>query len=96
MSSFNSAPLDSRQLRAFVTLARTGSFTGAANYNNIASSTITDAIAQGGGSVIGTGGVVKSFSANASYSGTVATAVPAPGAIALAGLAGLISRRRRA
>ena len=57
---------------------------------------ITDTIAQGGGSIIGAGGVVKSFSANTSFSGTVATAVPAPGAIALAGLTGLISRRRRA
>ena len=58
--------------------------------------TITDAIAQGGGSIIGSGGVVKSFSANTSFSGTVATAVPAPGAVALVGLAGMLSRRRRA
>jgi MYXO-CTERM domain-containing protein len=57
--------------------------------------TITDALASGGGSIIGAGGVVKSFSANTSFSGTVATAVPAPGAMALVGLAGLLARRRR-
>ena len=59
--------------------------------------TITDALASGGGSIIGAGGVVRSFTANASYSGnTVTTAVPAPGAAALIGLAGLVARRRRA
>ena len=59
--------------------------------------TITDALAAGGGSIIGAGGVVRSFSANASYSGNVETAaVPAPGAAALIGLAGLAARRRRA
>ena len=59
--------------------------------------TITDALASGGGSIIGAGGVVRSFSANASYSGNTETsAVPAPGAAALIGLAGVMSRRRRA
>ena len=60
--------------------------------------TITDATTSTGStSIIGSGGVVKSFSANASYSGNVATAaVPAPGAFALIGLAGLVARRRRA
>lgn len=58
--------------------------------------TITDAIAAGGGSIIGSNGIVKSFSANASYSGNTATVpVPAPGAVALVGLAGLVSARRR-
>lgn len=59
--------------------------------------TITDAITSSGStSIIGPGGVVRSFTANASYSGNVDTAaVPAPGAAALIGLAGLISRRRR-
>lgn len=57
--------------------------------------TLTDATAVGGGSLIGAGGVVKSFSANASFSGNVAT-TPAPGAMALLGLAGFAGRRRRA
>jgi MYXO-CTERM domain-containing protein len=59
--------------------------------------TITDALAADGGSIIGSNGVIQSFSANSSYSGNVATtAVPAPGAAALIGLAGLATRRRRA
>ncbi len=58
--------------------------------------TITDALASGGGSIIGADGVVRSFSANASFSGNCQTvAVPAPGVAALLGLAGLASRRRR-
>ncbi|MFM7261507.1 MAG: PEP-CTERM sorting domain-containing protein [bacterium] len=56
--------------------------------------TITDALATGGGGIVGTGGVVKSFTANASYSGNVDT-VPAPGALALLGLAGVVCGRRR-
>ncbi len=56
--------------------------------------TLTDAVAVGGGSLIGAGGVVKSFDANASYSGNTET-VPGPGSIALLGLAGLAGRRRR-
>lgn len=58
--------------------------------------TITDALASGGGSIVGTGGVVRSFTANASYSGNTST-VPAPGAAALLALAGLScgGRRRR-
>jgi MYXO-CTERM domain-containing protein len=60
--------------------------------------TITDAITSTGStSIIGAGGAVKSFTANASYSGNVETAaVPAPGTAALVGLAGLVTRRRRA
>ncbi|NBP51569.1 MAG: hypothetical protein EBU70_10430 [Actinobacteria bacterium] len=59
--------------------------------------TITDAATSTGStSIIGAGGVVKSFTANASYSGNVDTmAVPAPGAAALVGLAGVVARRRR-
>ncbi|MFM7807587.1 MAG: hypothetical protein ACKPEA_06610, partial [Planctomycetota bacterium] len=60
--------------------------------------TITDATTSTGStSIIGSGGVVRSFTANASFSGNVDTfAVPAPGAMALIGLAGLATRRRRA
>lgn len=57
--------------------------------------TITDALAVGGGSIIGSGGVVRSFSANASFSGNTQTVVPAPGALALLGLAGFAAGRRR-
>lgn len=57
--------------------------------------TLTDAVAVGGGSLIGPGGVVRSFEANASFSGNAAT-TPAPGAIALMALSGLAGRRRRA
>lgn len=58
---------------------------------------ITDATTSTGStSIIGPGGVVRSFTANASYSGSVETmAVPTPGALALVGLAGLATRRRR-
>lgn len=57
--------------------------------------TLTDAVATGGGSLIGAGGVVRSFEANASFSGNAAT-TPAPGALALLALSGLAGRRRRA
>lgn len=58
--------------------------------------TITDALASGGGSIIGAGGVVRSFTANASYSGNTETVVvPAPGALALVALAGAAAARRR-
>lgn len=57
--------------------------------------TLTDAVAVGGGSLIGAGGVVRSFEANASFSGNAST-TPAPGAIALLALSGLAGRRRRA
>lgn len=56
--------------------------------------TLTDAIAIGGGNLIGAGGVVKSFDANASFSGNTET-IPGPGSIALLALAGLAGRRRR-
>ncbi len=55
---------------------------------------LTDAIALDGGDLIGPGGVVKSFDANASYSGNTET-IPAPGALALLGAAGLVGARRR-
>jgi hypothetical protein len=56
--------------------------------------TITDAVATSGGGIVGAGGVVNSFSANASYSGNTAT-VPAPGALALLGVAGVVGARGR-
>lgn len=56
--------------------------------------TITDALVAGGfANLIGPGGVVRSFDANASFSGN--TAVPTPGAMALVGLGGLMVARRR-
>lgn len=60
--------------------------------------TITDAkTAAGSTSIVGVGGVVQSFTANASYSGnTTTTPVPTPGALVLAGAGALNARRRRA
>jgi MYXO-CTERM domain-containing protein len=73
-------------------LATTGNFTtGPANPQE-GVFTLTDATTLTGGPLISTGGVVNSFSANASYSGNTMT--PSPGAIALLGLAGLMVRRR--
>jgi MYXO-CTERM domain-containing protein len=60
--------------------------------------TITDAITTvvnpGSSSIVGAGGVLRSFVANTSYSGNSAT-VPTPGALALVGLGGLLAARRR-
>jgi hypothetical protein len=56
--------------------------------------TLTDVLVAGGGSIFGVGGAFKSFDANASFSGTTAL-VPAPGAVALAGLGGLLVARRK-
>ncbi len=56
--------------------------------------TLTDVLVQGGGSMFAAGGVFKDFAANASFSGT-SNLVPTPGAIALAGLGGLLVGRRR-
>lgn len=55
---------------------------------------LTDAVAVNGGDIIGEGGVVQSFDANASFSGNTET-IPAPGALALLSVAGLVSARRR-
>ena len=71
-----------------------GNFTTAPYNPQEAVFTITDALASGGGSIIGAGGVVNSFTANASYSGNTAT-VPGPGAAALIGVAGLMASRKR-
>lgn len=57
--------------------------------------TITDALASAGGSIIGAGGIVNSFTANTSFSGNTATFVPAPGALSLVALATAVSSRRR-
>jgi hypothetical protein len=57
--------------------------------------TVTDLLVTGGGPLV-SDGVMRSWSANASYSGN-SEVVPAPGAIALAGLGGLlVARRKRA
>jgi hypothetical protein len=58
--------------------------------------TLTDIVTPGGGGIFATGGVFKSFTANASFSGNTEV-VPAPGAFALVGAAGLLvaGRRRR-
>lgn len=56
--------------------------------------TLTDLVALGGGSVFSEGGVIRSFQANASFSGT-SSVVPTPGAVALAGLGVLAASRRR-
>lgn len=56
--------------------------------------TLTDVLVPGGGGIFGAGGVFKDFTANASFSGTT-NLVPAPGAIALAGVGGLLVARRR-
>ncbi|MCG3122637.1 MAG: hypothetical protein GIKADHBN_01029 [Phycisphaerales bacterium] len=56
--------------------------------------TLTDVLVAGGGSMFAAGGVFKDFAANASFSGTSAL-VPAPGAIALAGIGGLLVARRK-
>ncbi len=60
--------------------------------------TITDAITTvvnpGSTSIVGPGGVLRSFEANTSYSGNSST-VPTPGAAALVGLGGLLAARRR-
>ncbi len=56
--------------------------------------TITDVLTNpAGGGLIGPGGVIRSFSANSSFSGN--SAVPTPGALALMGLGGLVVGRRR-
>lgn len=59
-----------------------------------ASFSLTDVQAVGGGNFIGPGGVFRSFTANSSYSGNTEV-IPAPGAIALAGMGGLLAARRR-
>lgn len=56
--------------------------------------TLTDVLVPGGGGIFAAGGVFKDFTANASFSGTTAL-VPAPGAMALAGIGGLLVARRR-
>ncbi|MCC6426619.1 MAG: hypothetical protein IT435_07335 [Phycisphaerales bacterium] len=57
--------------------------------------TLTDVLVAGGGSMFAAGGVFKDFTANASFSGN-SQLVPAPGALALAGIGGvLVARRRR-
>lgn len=57
--------------------------------------TITNAVAVGGGSIVNTStGVVRSFNADASYSGNTAV-VPAPAAMAILGLGGIVAGRRR-
>jgi len=58
--------------------------------------TLTSIVPSGGGSFLNGDGTFKSFDANASFTGNTEV-VPAPGAIALAGLGGLcVLRRRRA
>ncbi|MCE7974742.1 MAG: hypothetical protein DYG92_10550 [Leptolyngbya sp. PLA1] len=56
--------------------------------------TLTSIAPTGGGSFLNGDGTFKSFDANASFTGN-AEVVPAPGAIALAGLGGLCMLRRR-
>lgn len=55
--------------------------------------TVTD-LDTGGSSVIGANRFFNSFTANASFSGN-AQVIPAPGALALLGLGGLVAARRR-
>lgn len=55
---------------------------------------LTDVQAAGGGNFIGPGGVFRDFTANTSYSGNT-DVIPAPGALALAGLGCLVATRRR-
>lgn len=78
-------------------MQNTGNGLAAAMDPQEATFTITDArTATGSTAIVGAGGVVQSFTANASYSGNTLTAVvPAPGAAALVALAGLAPRRRR-
>ncbi len=58
--------------------------------------TLTSVVADGGGSFINPDGTFRSFEANASFTGN-AEAIPAPGALVLAGLGALcVARRRRA
>lgn len=59
-----------------------------------ASFSLTDVQAVGGGNFIGPGGVFRSFTANTSYSGN-SEVIPTPGALALAGMGGLLAARRR-
>lgn len=59
-----------------------------------ASFSLTDIQTVGGGAFIAPDGSFRSFTANSSYSGNTEV-IPAPGALALAGLGGLMVARRR-
>lgn len=56
--------------------------------------TITNLVVANGQSLLDNDGVVRSFTANSSYSGNAAL-VPTPGAMAMLGLGGLAAARRR-